>query len=111
MSFVRKDTQQKFPFSYDDVFSGILSVSPTIGFKVKSEDRVIGRITAKTDASTFSWGENLTFVVEKIDDLTTQVSMTSALKVGANFAGAHRHVKNFEKLFEALSAHLQASSR
>ncbi len=107
MSFASQGTQQKVPFPYDDVFDGVVAVIPTIGFRLKSQDRVIGRITASTGMSLFSWGENLTIVVEKLNDSSTLVAIESALKVGINVAGAHRHGKNFNRLIEALSSYLQ----
>jgi len=107
MSFASQGTQQKFPFPFDAVFDGVVAVMPTIGFSLKSRDPVIGRITASTGMSLFSWGENLTIVVEKVDDGSTLVAIESALKVGINVAGAHRHAKNFNKLIEALSSYLQ----
>lgn len=107
MSITSQGTQQKFPFPYDDVFDGAVAVMPRIGFSLKSQDRVIGRITASTGMSLFSWGENLTVVIEKLDDTRTVIGIESSLKVGINMAGAHRHAKNFNKLVEALSAHLQ----
>ena len=110
MSFASTDTQQKFPFPYDAVFDGLVSVIPQAGFKLKSHDKVIGRITASAGASLFSWGENLTIVVEKIDGGTTGIGIESHLKAGINLAGAHRHAKNFNKLISALSAHLQQRS-
>lgn len=110
MSFTSQATQQKLPFSYDDVFDGLVAVIPSVGLKPKSQDRVIGRITASTGMSLFSWGENITIVVEKIDDSNTLVGIESALKVGINVAGAHRHAKNFNRLIEALSLHLQSRS-
>jgi hypothetical protein len=108
MSLSSQSTQQKFPFPYDAVFDGLVSVIPQAGFKLKSQDKVIGRITASTGVSLFSWGENLTIVVEKIDDRSTLVGIESGLKVGINLAGVHRHAKNFDKLIAVLSAHLQS---
>ncbi len=107
MSFDRQGTQQKFPFSYEAVFDGVVAMIPAIGFKLKSQDRVIGRVTASTGMSLFSYGENLTIVVEKINDGNTLVAIESALKVGINVTGGHRHTKNFNKLIDALSRHLQ----
>ncbi len=107
MSFASEGTQQKLPFPYDDVFDAVVAVIPTIGFKLKSQDRVIGRITASTGMSLFSWGENLTIVVEKVEDRSTLVAIGSALKVSINVTGRHRHAKNFNRLIEALSSHLQ----
>jgi hypothetical protein len=108
MSLSSQSTQQKLPFPYDAVFDGVVSVIPQAGFKLKSQDKVIGRITASAGISLFSWGENLTIVVEKIDDRSTLVGIESGLKVGVNLAGVHRHAKNFDKLIAALSTHLQS---
>ncbi len=108
MSISSQATQQKFPFSYDAVFDGLTEVIPKTGFKLKSADKVIGRISASTGWSLFSYGENLTLVIEKVEEEITLVGMESALKVGINVAGAHRHTKNFNKIIESLSAHLQS---
>ena len=98
MSLSSESTQQEFPFPYDDLFDGLVSVIPQAGFKLKSQDKVIGRITASAGASLLSWGENLEIVVERIDDRTTVMGIGSGLKVGLNLTGAHHHAKNFEKL-------------
>jgi hypothetical protein len=50
----------------------------------------------------------MTIVIEKIEATLTLVAMESALKVGVNLAGSHRHQKNFNKVIEALSAALQS---
>ena len=107
MSLSSESSKQKFPFPYDAVFDGLVSVIPQAGFKLKSKDKVIGRITASAGASLFSWGENLAIIVERIDDRTTVVGIESSLKIGFNLAGAHRHAKNFDKLIAVLSTHLQ----
>lgn len=64
------------------MFDGLVAVIPDNGFSLKSQDRVIGRITASTGVSLFSWGENLTIVTEKIDEKNTLVGLESALKLG-----------------------------
>ena len=107
MNTASQATQQKFPFSYEAVFNGIIEVIPGVGMSVKTQDKVIGRITASAGMSLFSWGENLTIVVERIDEKTTTIGIESALKVGINLAGNHRHMKNFNKIIEALSQNLQ----
>ena len=57
------------------------------GMNLKSSDKVIGRITASAGMSLFSWGENLTIIVEKINENSTLVAIESTLKMGANLAG------------------------
>lgn len=64
MSISSQATQQNFPFSYDAVFDGLTEVITKVGFKLKSADKVIGRISASTGMSLFSYGENLTLVIE-----------------------------------------------
>jgi len=107
MSISSQNTQQKFPFAYDNVFDGVVASIPKTGFSLKSQDRVIGRITASTSMSIFSWGENITIIVEKIDEKNTMVAIESAMKLGMNVAGVHRHAYNFEKLIKAVSSYLQ----
>ena len=102
-----KDTQQTFPFPYDAVFDTVVVVFPTIKFKLITHDRAIGQITAKTPATLFSWGENLTILVQKIDDNASMITMESSLKVAVNIAGAGRHTKNFNKVIAAASSQLQ----
>lgn len=103
-----QQTQQKFPFSYNEVFDGLMKLLPELGFEVKSHDKVIGRINTSAGMSMFSWGENIDLSVEKIDDTNTLVAIGSALKLGVNLAGSHRHQKNFEKIIMGLSRELQA---
>jgi hypothetical protein len=107
MSFASQATQQKFPFSYDAVFEGLTLVLPTLGMKVKEADKLIGRINASAGMSQFSWGENLSLIVEKLDESSCVVGIESALKIGINVAGAHRHQKNFNNIISALSKRLQ----
>jgi len=108
MSIARQSTQQKFPFTYEKVFDGLIEIMPNIGFKIKSSDELVGRISASTGWSPFSFGENITIVVEKIDQDKTLVEIESALKLATNIVGAHRHSKNFSEIIGALGLHLQS---
>lgn len=107
MNFASQATHQKFPFPYEAVFAGLLKVIPETGLTLKDADKLLGRITASTGMSLFSWGENVVIIVEKIDDNTSIVAIESALKLGSNIAGAHRHQKNFNQIISALSKLLQ----
>lgn len=98
MSFASQGTQQKFPFTYNQVFEALLEAIPECGMDVKSSDKVIGRITASAGISLLSWGENIAIVIEKVSAKSTLVAIESSLKVGFNYGGAHRHQKNFDKI-------------
>jgi hypothetical protein len=58
------ETRQSFPFPYDRVFDGLLAISGPAGFTVRSQDRVIGRVTAAAGMSAFSWGEDVAIQVK-----------------------------------------------
>jgi hypothetical protein len=80
-------TQQHFPFTYEQVFNAINAVLPEIGYSIRSQDRLIGRITASAGMSAFSFGENITIQVQKTDDASSTIVVQSNLKVGVNLAG------------------------
>ena len=100
-------SQQKFPFSYERVFQGLLIILKPEGFNVQNHDIVIGRITASASMSAVSWGEYVAIIVEKIDEANTLITIESSLKVGMNIAGAHRHSQNIERIIRALSYYLK----
>ena len=107
MSIANQSTQQKFPYGYDEVFEAVVEAISEVDFNLKSQDKTIGRITASTGMSLFSWGENLTIVVERDGSNNTVVAIDSAMKLGTNVAGLQRHVKNFDQLIQAVSAKLR----
>ena len=107
MSLTNQSTRQTFPFSFDQVFSAFEIVAPNCGFKMKSADRIIGRITVTTGMSLFSYGEHITILLDRAGEDATSVEIESSLKVGSNIAGGHRHAKNFEKLISGVSRWLQ----
>jgi hypothetical protein len=110
MSIASQSTQQKVPFPFDRTFDCLTHAISAAGLSVKSADKILGRITASAGMSLFSWGENLTFIVEKIDGESTLIFIESSLKFGANIAGAHRHQKNFNQVMAALSLELQKAA-
>jgi hypothetical protein len=107
MGFANQTTQQGVPYPYAVVFETLLKVIPETGMALKENDKVLGRIIASTGMSLFSWGENIAIVVEKRDDNSCVVAIDSALKLGSNIAGAHRHQKNFNMIISALGKRLQ----
>jgi WD40 repeat protein len=103
-----QQTQQKFPFPYNDVFDGLLEILPrNWSWTLKSHDRLLGRITISTLGSLFSYGENITLKLEKVDEENTLLTIESSLKVGMNIAAAGRHAKNFDRIISDLSHYLQ----
>ena len=111
MGFGDVATQQQFPFAYDKVFDALVAVMPTIGFSVKTQDRVIGRITASAGMSAFSYGESIAIQVQKTSETAASIVIQSNLKVGANWAGAGKNAQNAERIIAALSGYLQNADK
>jgi hypothetical protein len=107
MGIANQQTQQPFPFPYDGVFRALYAVLPECGFTIRHHDINIGRISVSTGMSALSWGENLTLVVQPIDEQNAMVSIDSSLKVGINLAASHRHHHNFDNILISLGRCLQ----
>lgn len=106
MSYADKSMQHKFEYSYDVVYEALIKAVPTIGFKLGKYDKSIGCITASIGMSLFSWGENVSIIIDKIDDNSTLVSIKSKLKVSINIAASHRHQKHFNEIVMATNKYL-----
>ena len=107
MSINVAETKQAFPFPYDRVFDGLVKVMGPSGFEVKTQDRMIGRITASSGMSAFSWGEDLAIQVQRREELSTEISIQSNLKLGANLTATAKNAKNAERIIGALANYLR----
>lgn len=106
---------QRFPYTHDQVFTGLLKILPQNGFKVKSHDKDIGRIECSSGASLFSWGENISISTEEIDPYSTRLNIQSGLKVQgtrqAIITGEGRNLKNVTVIVSALSNYLKTQKK
>ena len=105
---------QRFPYTYDQVFSGLLVALQRIEFTIKSHDKDIGRIECSTGMSLLSWGENISITVEEIDSDHTRVNIQSGLKVTgrqAAITAEGRNAKNVSKIIAALSSYLKSQPK
>lgn len=103
MSLASQSTQQKMPYPAGVVYEKLLEAIHRVGMSIKQKDEMLKRVSVSTGMSMFSWGENVSIVVNDIDDKTSVVSIDSSLKLGVNLAGAHKHQKNFDKIIYSLS--------
>ncbi len=106
---------QRFPYTYDQVFSGLLPVIPAEGLKLKSHDKDIGRIECAAGMSMMSFGENISISVEDIDGFSTRVDIQSGLKFQGNrnaiFTGEGRNAKNVRTIISALTNYLKTQKK
>jgi hypothetical protein len=111
MSMNVAETKQVFPYPQEQVFDALLAVLGPAGFEVKTKDRAIGRITASAGMSAFSWGEDLVVQVVRRDEMSSELSVSSHLKVGMNLAATAKNAKNAERIIGAVSNYLQGGGR
>ncbi|MDU2940139.1 MAG: hypothetical protein E7B59_13330 [Enterobacteriaceae bacterium] len=111
MSFANQSTQQAFPFPADIAYEKLLEAIPEVGMSVKQKDESLRRVSVSAGMSLFSWGENVSIVVNSDGEKSCVVGIDSSLKFGANVTGAHRHQKNFDKIIYALSTKLKEWQR
>ncbi|HGV4072127.1 TPA: hypothetical protein ACNHAC_001370 [Enterobacter kobei] len=111
MSFASQSTQQIFPFPADIAYEKLIETIPEVGMSIKQKDDVLRRVSVSAGISLFSWGENVSIVVNADGDKSCTVGIDSSLKLGVNVAGAHRHQKNFDKIIYALSNKLKEWQR
>ena len=106
---------QKFPYSYDQVFNGLLRVLPQQGFKIKEQDKNLGRLLVSSGMSLFSFGENIDISVEDVDGYSTRLELHSSLKVQGSrmaiFTGEGRNTKNINAIIFALNDYLKTQPR
>ncbi len=103
MSFANQSTQQHFPYKADLVFDVLEKAVEKAGMSITKSDRSLRRATISVGMSFFSWGENVSLSVSKVDEESSLVAMDSSLKFGANVTGSHKHQKNFDKIIYSLS--------
>jgi len=106
---------QRFPYTYSQVFEGLLRTLPNNGFKIKSHDKDVGRIECSSGMSLLSWGENVAISVEEIDPYSTRVAIGSGLKLQgtrqAIITGEGKNAKNISLIVSALSAYLKTQKK
>lgn len=106
---------QKFPYTYDQVFTGLLRVLPEAGFKIKEQDKGLGRFRATSGMSLLSFGENIDISVEDIDGYSTRVEIHSGLKIQGSrqaiITGEHRNNKNVNEIIFALNNYLKTQTK
>ncbi len=107
MSFASQSTQQIFPFPAEVAYEKLLEAIPEVGMTIKQKDDILRRVSISAGISLFSWGENVSIVVNADSEDTCVVGIDSSLKLGFNVTGAHRHQKNFDKIIYALSSKLK----
>jgi hypothetical protein len=107
-------TEQRFPYTYKQVFEGLLVILPRIKAKIRSHDIDIGRIECSAGMSAFSFGENISISVEEIDSVSARVRISSNSKVvqrQALFSPEGKNQKNIAMIISTLSEYLKTQQK
>jgi len=99
--------EHKVSLPFETAFELTKRALSRAGIAVVAFDPLAGKIIATSEASLFSWGENITAFVEEIDEANSLLKIESALKVSFNIGGARRHKKNFDDIIRALNSLLE----
>ncbi len=101
--------RQEFPFPKAAVYQALVETLPAVGYKIRDQDPVIGRVTASVGMSAFSAGERLSFVVVGNGPTDSAIEMdgSKTLNVGVMVGG--RIQQDFDKAVLAVSKRLQAA--
>lgn len=100
------------PFPRDKVFEATINVAGKMkGFKVKSSDKMLGRVVLSTSLSATSWGEAIPIQFNEIEGGKTQISITSKSHTGVMGGGAFtkKNEQNVEILISNISNYLQGN--
>lgn len=68
MSFASQSTQQIFPFPADIAYEKLIEAIPEVGMSIKQKDDILRRVSVSAGISLFSWGENVSIVVNADGD-------------------------------------------
>lgn len=105
MAFLDHNGESEFPLPKELVYSAMCKAIPTIkGMKIKSADKLQGRIMVKAGVSLFSWGENIPIQLISVNENLTKVQITSSPKTGIMFGGAFDMGKNRKNIEEILNS-------
>lgn len=106
MSLSNDKSQMVVDFSPDDVYSALLVVLQDSGIKISSSNEKSRTINAKIGANLWSWGENITIIVNPDINGGASVLISSASKM---FAATDwgKNAKNITDIMNKLAMHLE----
>lgn len=109
MGFLEVEDKVVFNKSYSETFEAVIKSISELGWKLKSENKELGRIQCGTGVNMITFGENIDIKIEKNGKKTT-LAAVSAPKTGAAFGGLFSTSKSrdhINKLFEKLGEKLK----
>lgn len=110
MSFIDHTQSFQVPYNTENTYDALKKACTNIeGFEISNCNDISKTIYIKAGVSLFSWGENITVVVNNSQN-GSEVSILSTPKTGVMFGGAldmGKNRKNITAISDALSIELQ----
>lgn len=97
---------QPFHRSGRDVFAALTEALPSLGFKVKSTDTSLQRVSFSAGMSAFSWGEDMSIAVIDRGAGESVLEMDGELKMSTNILAQGRVMKHFNNIVMDVSRRL-----
>ena len=111
MALLDHNGECEFPLGKELVFNALCEAVPSIkGMKLKSADKLTGRVMIKAGVSLFSWGEDIPIQLIEVSENKTKMQITSSPTTGIMFGGAFdmgKNRKNIERIIASTSERLQ----
>lgn len=107
MSLVDRLDKVHYPFPYESIYNAtIAAINSTGRMKIISADPNTGYITARAAVSMWSWGENITIQLNRIDDSNTNLEISSQPRMRLTLVDYGKNRRNINVILSQISAHL-----
>lgn len=101
---IRKEGEASFPFDIDKTFNAIPLTLSKLGWKIRTIDPTLYRISARIGVSLWTWGQNVFIVVNKVDKSNSVVHISSETTHQIIDWGKNR--RDIDKFFNELESNL-----
>lgn len=102
--------RQTFKRPAADVYAALVGSLPGLGYKVKSQNDELMRVSVSAPMSAWSFGENMSIAVVEDGPDRSVIEVDGELKMSSNILAKGRVMKHFDRIVMAVSDKLKASS-
>jgi len=102
--------RQVFKRPAAEVYAALARALPDLGFKVKSRNDELMRVSLSAPMSAFSWGETMTVAVVEDGADRSYLELDGELRMSSNILAKGRVMKHFDKIVDAVGHQLPAKT-
>lgn len=102
--------RQTFKRPAADVYAALAGSLPGLGYKVKSQNDELMRVSVSAPMSAWSFGENMSIAVVEDGPDRSVIEVDGELKMSSNILAKGRVMKHFDRIVMAVSDKLKATT-